>query len=373
MPPFHKTCVSRLPGQKLAVAPPPDAEAASARWHGGSPVLLRRPGGSAERARNLSRYRSISLRRCVDSSFCMPSNIDAVAGKSLRKFSARSAVDAFVLFLESDCQGKYFLLTQTFKAAHKFSEPARRADSTGHSTVLPPCYPTPTSTPKHKDLADSTPGIPRTDLPPLCGRLVLQWVWGLCDFRSPGSSASPGLRGMLLVFRSRRCRRSRAITAIPPPPPGFVLVSIANKDFVRIHASVALARRLGGPWATLGPPNPRPNPKPGRQGRDQKPCGAKPRCPSDPERRSVPSPIAGCYFQRACAPWRCLKIADSLRRINCELGHALHPTPPGTFDIGNRPTLQSSLLPTPGRAACFLSRFPSPFGGVAQVVRATVS
>jgi hypothetical protein len=43
------------------------------------------------------------------------------------------------------------------------------------------------------------------------------------------------------------------------------------------------------------------------------------------------------------------------------------------FDIGNRTTLQSNLLPTPGRAACFLSRFPSPFGGVAQVVRATVS
>jgi hypothetical protein len=35
-----------------------------------------------------------------------------------------------------------------------------------------------------------------------------------------------------------------------------------------------------------------------------------------------------------------------------------HHPPAAMFDIGNRTTLQSNLLPTPGRAACFLSPFP---------------
>jgi len=54
------------------------------------------------------------------------------------------------------------------------------------------------------------------------------------------------------VARSRRCRRSSR------PHPAFSRLLLQTKHF--FHST--LAPRLGGPWATLGPPLGHPNPDP---------------------------------------------------------------------------------------------------------------
>jgi hypothetical protein len=58
------------------------------------------------------------------------------------------------------------------------------------------------------------------------------------------------------------------MSAIPtmrhPPPPAFFSPLLQTKALSLIVPSVALARRLGGPWATLGPPKPNPKQAEGR-------------------------------------------------------------------------------------------------------------
>jgi hypothetical protein len=56
-----------------------------------------------------------------------------------------------------------------------------------------------------------------------------------------------------------------AISAISSNPHRHFFALVANKAIAPIHPWASLARRLGGPWATLGPPKGHPNPIPNRQ------------------------------------------------------------------------------------------------------------
>jgi hypothetical protein len=73
---------------------------------------------------------------------------------------------------------------------------------------------------------------------------------------SSDSRVPPRLRASAVRFWFSDHARSpdyRIIRSRAPPARPFSYFC-CNKDFVRIDASVALARRLGGPWATPGPP-----------------------------------------------------------------------------------------------------------------------
>jgi hypothetical protein len=52
------------------------------------------------------------------------------------------------------------------------------------------------------------------------------------------------------------------ILGLSDPPARHFSVLVVNKALPPIDACVALAWRLGGPWATLGPPKGHPNPDP---------------------------------------------------------------------------------------------------------------
>jgi len=62
-----------------------------------------------------------------------------------------------------------------------------------------------------------------------------------------------------LLFRSRAIS---AIPAVPTPHPAFFQLLLQTKHFHTIDPWVSLASRLGGPWATLGPPRGHPIPDP---------------------------------------------------------------------------------------------------------------
>ena len=46
--------------------------------------------------------------------------MDGRGGKIFAKILGKIAIDAFVFFLQRDCQGKYFLFCKALKAAHNF-------------------------------------------------------------------------------------------------------------------------------------------------------------------------------------------------------------------------------------------------------------
>jgi hypothetical protein len=77
------------------------------------------------------------------------------------------------------------------------------------------------------------------------------------DYGVLGGSAGYWGFSILAITRFWQFRRS-----VFSHPPGLFLTFVANKALPPFDAWASLASRLGGPWATLGPPKGHPIPNP---------------------------------------------------------------------------------------------------------------
>jgi hypothetical protein len=123
----------------------------------------------------------------------------------------------------------------------------------------PICPPSPhTSISIPKNLRNSIPGMVDRIVPSY--QCHQWWVFAFPITAVLGGSAGYWGFSILAITQFWQFRRS-----VFSPPPGLFLTFVANKALLPFDAWASLASRLGGPWATLGPPKGHPiKPNPSR-------------------------------------------------------------------------------------------------------------
>jgi hypothetical protein len=147
--------------------------------------------------------------------------------------------------------------------------------------------------------------------------------WRLIKRRGRDSRASSCHPERAAAFAANEGPKSAKPTL---PPPGIFPTCVANKALAQIDPCATLGRRLGGPWATLGPPKGHPIPDPipiGRGSQLKAPCFAAYAVGFFWQKLRANSQKPNCQISfPARTLGRCQTIARFAVRINSEKGRA---------------------------------------------------